>query len=139
MEHLFVDTTYLVARFNRRDRHHRAVEEFIRARGEPGAPRYRFVTSDYVFDEVITTLLFRSGRHDEAASAGAALRGSEAVEILHVDESTADDAWALFLDRPDKLWSFTDCVSFVLMDRLGIRSALSFDRNFREAGFATLP
>jgi len=39
----------------------------------------------------------------------------------------------------DKRWSFTDCTSFVLMQNLGIRKALTFDANFRQAGFATFP
>jgi len=48
-------------------------------------------------------------------------------------------AWSLFLDRADKRWSFTDCTSFVLMENLGIRKAVTFDGNFRQAGFAMFP
>jgi len=50
-----------------------------------------------------------------------------------------DAAWSLFLDLPDNGWSFTDCTSFVLMENLDILHALSFDRNFSEAGFGVLP
>ncbi len=139
MEHVFVDTTFFVGRFNRRDRNHRPAQAFLDSLKDGGTTPYRLVTSDYVFDETVTTLLFRSGRHDVAAAAGTAIRDSKAIEIVHIDEASVSDAWALFLDRPDKLWSLTDCVSFVLMDRLSMRTALSFDRNFQEAGFATLP
>ena len=137
--HLFVDTTFLVARFNRRDRNHRAANAFLESLEEPGAPTYRLVTSDFIFDETVTTLLFRSGRHDVAAAAGNAIRSSKALRTLPVERSIVDEAWTLFLDRPDKMWSFTDCVSFVQMEKLAIRGALTFDRNFREAGFAMLP
>lgn len=138
-EHLFVDTTFLVARFNRKDRNHRVAMDFLEGQQEPGAPAYRFVLSDYVFDEVVTTLLYRGGRHDAAAVAGKAIRESRTLQLIRVEAPAFEDAWALFLDRPDKLWSFTDCTSFVLMENLAIRTALTFDSNFREARFATLP
>jgi predicted nucleic acid-binding protein len=35
----------------------------------------------------------------------------------------------------DQAISFTDCVSFVLMRREGIKRAFSFDKHFRYAGF----
>src|SRR5438093_8238928 len=56
-----------------------------------------------------------------------------------VEPPVFDAAWSLFLYRADKPWSFTDCTSFVLMDNLGIRQAVAFDANFRQAGFATFP
>jgi predicted nucleic acid-binding protein len=35
----------------------------------------------------------------------------------------------------DKGISFTDSISFAMMHRLGIRTAFTFDRHFRDAGF----
>ena len=35
----------------------------------------------------------------------------------------------------DQQISFTDCVSFAMMRRLGIGAAFAFDRHFRDAGF----
>jgi uncharacterized protein len=37
--------------------------------------------------------------------------------------------------RPDKEWSLTDCISFVVMQREGITEALTGDRHFEQAGF----
>ena len=108
-------------------------------RGSHALRSPRLLLSDYVFDETMTTLRVRSRRHDVAVRAGTAIRDSRILGRIEVDRAAFDAAWDLFRDRPDKEWSFTECTSFVLMERLAIRKALTFDRNFREAGFAALP
>jgi predicted nucleic acid-binding protein len=44
----------------------------------------------------------------------------------------------LFIDRPDKTWGLTDCISFALMQERNIRDALTADRHFEQAGFVAL-
>ncbi len=44
----------------------------------------------------------------------------------------------LFLSRPDKMWSLTDCISFTAMKELGVNEALTSDRHFVQAGFRAL-
>ena len=129
-ETVFVDTTFLVARFNTRDRTHRHAVDFLESqRRSPGAPRP--VLSDYVFDEMVTTLLFRSRRHAVARAAGKAILESQASRIVRVDDSASQAAWDLFLAREDKDWSFTDCTSLRSdgpprpADRALVRSELS--------------
>jgi len=39
----------------------------------------------------------------------------------------------------DQSVSFTDCVSFALLERHNIKCAISFDRHFAIAGFAVEP
>jgi predicted nucleic acid-binding protein len=43
-----------------------------------------------------------------------------------------------YRDRPDKAWSLTDCISFVVMQREGITEALTGDHDFEQAGFVAL-
>ena len=44
----------------------------------------------------------------------------------------------LYARRPDKAWSLTDCISFVVMREYGLTEALTGDRHFEQAGFRAL-
>jgi predicted nucleic acid-binding protein len=56
-----------------------------------------------------------------------------------VNEELFYEAWRYFQRYKDKRYSLTDCVSFVLMKKLGIEEALTFDKHFVQAGFRKLP
>lgn len=42
--------------------------------------------------------------------------------------------WQIFRGFSDKDWSFTDCTSKVVMDKLQITQAFAFDHHFRQFG-----
>ena len=44
----------------------------------------------------------------------------------------------LYLDRPDKEWSLTDCISFTVMNDEGLAESLTGDHHFEQAGFSAL-
>jgi predicted nucleic acid-binding protein len=44
----------------------------------------------------------------------------------------------LYADRPDKEWSLTDCISFVVMTDRRITDALTGDHHFEQAGFVAI-
>jgi predicted nucleic acid-binding protein len=44
----------------------------------------------------------------------------------------------LYDARPDKKWTLTDCISFVVMQERGITEALTGDQHFEQAGFTAL-
>ena len=44
----------------------------------------------------------------------------------------------LYARRPDKEWTLTDCISFVVMQQHGISQALTGDRHFEQAGFEAM-
>ena len=136
---LFSDTTFLVALFNVKDAHHRrAVEEMRRLAKQPSRLPV-LITTDYIFDELITALFIRTKRHDIAVAAGRTLLEPGPAKVMRLESSTFDRAWRIFVGRKDKQWSFTDCTSFSFMEELGLREALSFDSNFEEAGFVMRP
>jgi len=137
-EQVFIDTSFFISRFNKKDKFHQEAMEFLNKVRE-GRVQFVFVTSDYVFDETITTILCQTRRHDVAEKCGETILKSRTLAIAYVDETLLRDAWHLFKERTDKLWSFTDCTSFTFMEKIGARTALAFDENFEEAGFIMKP
>jgi len=66
---------------------------------------------------------------------GNTLLHSPQIENIWVTKNDERKAWKLFLKRKDKKYSFTDCVSFVLMRQLGIKKYLACDEHFKIEGF----
>ena len=60
------------------------------------------------------------------------------VTVVLLDDELLEQAMALFGARSDKAWSITDCISFEIMRRRGISTALSGDHHFQQAGFEAL-
>ena len=131
----FLDTGFLIALEAADDQHHAAA---IAAWREIRKRRISFVTTSYVFDEVVTFFNNR-GHHAKAVTIGELLLKSRIVTLVHVDEPIFAEAWREFAHQSDKRYSLTDCASFVVMKRLRIKTALAFDKHFTQAGFERLP
>lgn len=132
MERLFVDTSAWFAFLNRNDSSHEAVREVLREfQGQ-------LLTSDYIFDETVTLCRYRLG-FILAGTVGNTLLDPSVVQMVRVTPEDQEAAWKLFVARPDKAYSFTDCTSFILMRRLGLPRALALDADFRQEGFESVP
>ena len=131
---VFVDTAGFLALWDAGDEHHhRAVqlqEQFARR-------NRRFVTTEYVVDETVTLLLVRHS-HAAAADFLETVERSEALRLEWIDSTRFHSASVSFRKHSDKEWSFTDCVSFVVMRELRIRDTFTTNRHFRQAGFTPL-
>jgi hypothetical protein len=75
---------------------------------------------------------------DSAVNTGKIPGTTNWVETIHVDPETHREALELLKSRADKDWTLVDCTSFVLMQRRGIREALTSDHHFEQAGFTAL-
>lgn len=135
MKSLFLDTSFFIALEGVDDQYHEKAFAYWQSlsRSSP-----ELVTTSYVFDEVVT-FFNRRGRHARALEIGNLLLASPLVELIHVDKTIFDEAWHYFARHSDKSYSLTDCISFVVMKRLRIRTALTFDRHFAQAGFECRP
>src|SRR5271165_1239085 len=66
------------------------------------------------------------------------LREQADVEIVPSTSDLFRRGEDLFSARPDKEWSLTDCISFVVMNERDINDALTNDHHFEQAGFRIL-
>lgn len=66
------------------------------------------------------------------------IRGNPRVVVVPLDSRLLHRGLRLMEERPDKDWSLTDCISFVVMEEEGLRDALTTDRHFEQAGFTAL-
>ncbi len=96
------------------------------------------VTTDYVFDETVTVLKVRVG-HKASGAAGEAMLSSPRLSIEPIVDEDRRSAWAIFSAHGDKRWSFTDCTSKVLIDRLGCEQVWALDLDFRQMGYEVRP
>lgn|SRR2546423_12317443 len=135
MKTLLLDAGYVIALEASDDQHHRAAAQHWRKllKSPP-----QFVTTSYVFDEVVT-FFNRRGRHQKAVEVGSNLIQAGSIELIHVDEGLFYEGWEFFQKHRDKAYSLTDCISFIVMKQRGIKSALTFDKHFTQAGFDKLP
>jgi hypothetical protein len=60
------------------------------------------------------------------------------IRVIPATQRLFDRGVELYLGRPDKEWSLTDCISFVVMRDEGLSEALTADRHFEQAGFVPL-
>jgi hypothetical protein len=131
----FVDTSAWAAYYDADDRWHTSAKQ---AMASLINQRVAFVTTDYVLDETLTLLRYHAG-HQAAVTFGEAVRKSQYVTLVRVDEVLWENAWQLFKQYHDKSWAFTDCTSFTLMRHLGIAQVFTFDKHFAQAGFQLWP
>ena len=60
------------------------------------------------------------------------------IEVVPFQPELIDSAVQLYRTRPDKDWSLTDCLSFVVMERRHLTEALTTDGHFEQAGLKVM-
>ena len=131
MNTVFADTSAFIALYDRRDKYHaRAKIALKRIRKQ----KVRLVTTDYVFDETLTSILYALG-YRTAVTVGDALLNSNVVEVAFTERELKEEAWRLFKEYGAMKCSFTDCTSFAYMKQKSLAHAFTFDEDFKKAGF----
>ena len=131
MKPCFADTFFFLAWWNRRDFAHDRVQEFL------GGYSGRLLTTRWVLMEVADG--FSSSRmRCEVQRLFAEMEGDGQIAIVEPLESLCRRGLVLYDARPDKEWSLTDCISFVVMADEGLTEALTGDGHFTQAGFKAL-
>ena len=131
MRTVFADAFYWFALLSERDRAHNKAVAFNNGFDA------KLVTTDWVITELAdgwskiptrscfwTTLEF--------------IDSEPGIEVVEPSQELWRAGIDLFRDRPDKEWSLTDCISFVVMERQGLTEALTGDHHFEQAGYIAL-
>ena len=131
MRTVFADSFYFFALNNDRDSRHTHAVEFVRSYTG------RMLTTVWVLMELGDGFCRPANRQSFLLTLDA-LRLDKNVTIVTWSDELFDAGVKLYADRPDKDWSLTDCISFVVMQRNGLTEALTGDRHFEQAGFIAL-
>ena len=128
---LFVDSGAWIALVSARDQHHAEADEMFR---QVVARRTQLFTTNLIVAEVHRFLLFRAGPAAAAQTLGR-LESSERLTMVFATDAHHRAA-RVWLDRlADHAISYTDAVSFAVIESTRCAAALSFDRDFEVAGF----
>lgn len=128
---VFADTYFYLALLGRDDGARRRAEEVAAALSVP------VITTAWVLMEVANALAapeYRSFYVQLAQS----LRADPAVTLVPPTQQLFERGEAFYAARPDKGWSLTDCISFLVMQEMNLSDALTADRHFEQAGFNAL-
>ena len=128
MKAVFADTFYFLALLNDRDAAH------DRAVSASRAPGLRLVTTELVLVELADALC-RRGQREEAMALWNVVQADPTFRLIPTTSELIKRGRDLYGERPDKEWSLTDCISFVVMREEQLTEALTGDRHFEQAGF----
>lgn len=128
---VFADTCYFLALSACRDRLHRQALALEASLNQP------LLTTEWVLTEVADALAAPATRTRFTALISR-LRARDDVRIVSVTHEHFRRGCALYVQRMDKGWSLTDCISFLVMWQRGVKTALTSDQHFAQAGFQIL-
>ena len=131
MKACFADTYYFLALLNARDEAH---EQAVALAGSLRRP---ILTTTWVLTEVADGLAETPGR-TVFPDFLARLRGDRRTTVAGTTDILFEGGVRLYAGRPDKEWSLTDCISFIVMESNGLTEALTADHHFEQAGFEIL-
>ena len=118
---IFVDTSAWYALVDRGDTEHARAKAVLHG-------TELLVTTDYILVE--SWLLLNSRLDRKTANTFWRSLREGIAELEHVEPADIEQAWHVGERFSDQGFSVVDCTSFVVMERLGLSRAASFDSDF---------
>jgi uncharacterized protein len=128
---ILADTGYFIALLNPRD------DLRSRARNWAASSPEMLIVTEYGLWETVNSCSKGVNRTKLHRLVGE-VRSAIGYVFIPASAELFDAGLMLHGQRPDKTWSLTDCISFVVMQRRGITRALAYDHHFEQAGFEAL-
>ena len=131
---MFADALYWIALANPRDQWYSAARAL-----DAELSLVQIFTTDEVLTEVLANLS-SAGKHRrlQAVEMVLAILDSPNITVIHQSHTTFIAGLILYLKRPDKHYSLTDCISMNTCQAEGISEVLTNDHHFEQEGFVTL-
>jgi predicted nucleic acid-binding protein len=131
MSGVFADTSFFVAYLNPRDESHELAHGYMTTYEEI------ILTTSWVLVE-LGNYLAKGRNRRLLIPLIRRFNADRRSRLIPPDTELFEKGLALYGKRPDKEWSLTDCISFVVMKREGLIDALTGDHHFEQAGFKAL-
>ena len=131
MTTVFADTFYFLALLDSQEQSHARSVEASRN------PEFSFITTEWILTEFGDAYCHPHDRAD-FISFYRSIINHPRFKIIAADTQLFGRGVRLFEQRPDKEWSLTDCLSFVVMQERDLAQALTGDKHFEQAGFIAL-
>lgn len=135
MTSLMIDTGAFVAQRIPGDQYHALATS---AFAELADSSVRLFSTEHILDETVT-MLGRRESYAYAAETGTELLNSRVLQWLDAGVAEWTTALRMMRKYADQAVSFTDCLTFALMKREGIRTVFGFDHHFHAVGFRVWP
>jgi len=133
LRRVLVDSSAFLAVVNTRDEHHQAASAIWSYLAEQ---RFRLYITNFLIAETHNLFIARLGPHHARAFLQEITESN--ATIIRVRASDEQQARNIILRHTDKDYSLTDALSFVVMERLHISHAFTFDRHFAQYGLIVL-
>ena len=131
---LFSDTSFLYAQADEADSDHLLVASIVEKALQQRRP---IVVTTFIIVETHALILRRLGRD---IAANWLQKAYDSLIIIRPTEEDERRACEIIFAYSDKDFSFTDAISFAVMERLGITVTLSLDEHFVQFGkFTVVP
>jgi len=135
MKRYLVDADAFIALIRQDDSNHQKALAVI----ERFKSDTQYLTSNYVFSEVVTVLSLRVGKSAALAFIDTIHLETSPYTILPVDAALEKDAVAVFKAQASKNVSFVNCINIALVRAHQLDGIFSFDKVYKKNGLPTIP
>ena len=125
---IFVDTSFFFALFSAKDPDHERVRETLDGISNQRLNTFLITTNHVVYETIRLTR--RKINHPKAVWTGEFLYSEKMARIHWASQDEEKTAFDYLAKYNDQHYSPVDCLSFVIMDKLGITEALTIDSDF---------